>query len=73
MAATAPDPREFWEAMDAIDPDEFEAQTRAEGVWPTAGVPTDPAEQEAWKQKFLDDIMAGEQGGVGKTWRDERA
>ena len=29
--------RQFWEAMDAIDPDEYEAQTREEGAWPTEG------------------------------------
>jgi hypothetical protein len=26
--------RQFWEAMDAIDPDEYEAQSREEGAWP---------------------------------------
>lgn len=29
--------RQFWEAMDAIDPDEYEAQSREEGAWPTEG------------------------------------
>ena len=29
--------RKFWEAMDAIDPDEYEAQSREEGAWPTEG------------------------------------
>jgi hypothetical protein len=29
--------RQFWEAMDAIDPDEYEAQTREEGAWPAEG------------------------------------
>lgn len=29
--------RQFWEAMDAIDPEEYEAQTRAEGAWPAEG------------------------------------
>lgn len=29
--------RQFWEAMDAIDPDEYEARSREEGAWPTAG------------------------------------
>ena len=27
--------RQFWEAMDAIDPEEYGAQTREEGTWPT--------------------------------------
>lgn len=27
--------RQFWETMDAIDPDEYEAQSREGGVWPT--------------------------------------
>ena len=26
---------QFWEAMDAVDPDKYEAQTRDEGAWPT--------------------------------------
>lgn len=29
--------RQFWEAMDAIDPDEYEAQAREEGAWPAEG------------------------------------
>lgn len=29
--------RRFWEAMDAVDPDEYEAQAREEGTWPTEG------------------------------------
>lgn len=29
--------RQFWEAMDAIDPDEYEAESREEGAWPTEG------------------------------------
>jgi len=29
--------RQFWEAMDAVDPDKYEAQTREEGAWPTEG------------------------------------
>jgi hypothetical protein len=29
--------RQFWEAMDAIDPGMYEAQTREEGAWPTEG------------------------------------
>lgn len=29
--------RQFWEAMDAIDPDEYEAQAREEGTWPVEG------------------------------------
>lgn len=29
--------RQFWEAMDAIDPDEYEAQARDEGTWPVEG------------------------------------
>lgn len=71
------DPRGFWDAMDAIDPDEYEAQTRAEGAWPAEErppltIPTDPAEREAWAEEFTDDLMAGEQGGIGLGWHDER-
>jgi len=29
--------RQFWEAMDVVDPDEYEAQTREEGAWPAEG------------------------------------
>lgn len=36
------------------------------------GVPTDPVEQERWKAEFVEDIMAGERGGVGAPWRNHR-
>lgn len=28
---------QFWDAMDAVDPDMYEAQIREEGAWPTEG------------------------------------
>lgn len=34
-----------------------------------AGIPTDPAELEAWKREFTDDLMSGEPGGIGVPWR----
>lgn len=34
------------------------------------GIPTDPDKLEQWKAEFTDDIVAGEWGGVGKTWGD---
>jgi hypothetical protein len=28
----------FWAAMDELDPDEYEAQSRADGTWPDAAL-----------------------------------
>jgi hypothetical protein len=39
---------------------------------PPLTIPSDPAELEAWKERYTDDLMAGEQGGIGLTWHDER-
>lgn len=37
------------------------------------GIPTDPAELEAWKREFTDDIVHGEPGGIPLTWTERSA
>lgn len=36
------------------------------------GIPTDPVELERWKAEFVEDIVAGERGGVGAPWKKRR-
>lgn len=47
---------EFWDAIDAIDPDEYEAATRAEGL---------PADDYSFEERLILD----EEAGTGATAR----
>lgn len=38
--------------------------------FPPADLPTDPAELEAWKDKYVRDLVDHHPGGIDAPWRD---